>query len=282
MSVTNTVEFDHVAEGGAGRGERRSDVLEHLLGLRRGVAVPDEVALRVHRDLARHRHDPARRGHHLAVAVPGRHPGRGEVMLHGLRHVGSFRASGGWRPRQDSNLRFRLRRPTLYPLSYGGVAAPSLTTAPSPPRADALVRVPGAGGGPGILDSMSEEIRVLLVDDDPAMLRLLQVNFRLEGFAVETASRGDEAVEHALASPPDALVLDVMMPGLDGYQVAARLREEPTLAGVPIVFLTARVMEEDRAQGEAIGNADYLTKPFDPAELIATVRRRVAAGSDPA
>jgi DNA-binding response OmpR family regulator len=129
---------------------------------------------------------------------------------------------------------------------------------------------------------MSEEIRVLLVDDDPAMLRLLQVNFRLEGFTVETASRGDEAVEHALASPPDALVLDVMMPGLDGYQVAGRLREEPTLAGVPIVFLTARVMEEDRAQGEAIGNADYLTKPFDPAELIATVRRRVAAGSDPA
>lgn len=128
---------------------------------------------------------------------------------------------------------------------------------------------------------MTEGPRVLLVDDDPAMLRLLQINFRLEGFRVETAARGDEAVAHALADPPDALILDVMMPGLDGYQVAARLRQEPSLADVPIVFLTARVMEEDRAQGEAFG-ADYLTKPFDPAELIGTVRRRLAGRDDPA
>ena len=122
---------------------------------------------------------------------------------------------------------------------------------------------------------------MLLVDDDPAMLRLLQINFRLEGFRVETASRGDEAVAQALTDPPDVLILDVMMPGLDGYQVAARLRQDPLFAEVPIVFLTARVMEEDRAQGEAFG-ADYLTKPFDPAELIETVRRRLAGESDPA
>ena len=128
---------------------------------------------------------------------------------------------------------------------------------------------------------MTEGPRVLLVDDDPAMLRLLQVNFRLEGFRVETASRGDEAVVQALTDPPDALILDVMMPGLDGYQVAARLRQDPSFADVPIVFLTARVMEEDRAQGEAFG-ADYLTKPFDPAELIETVRRRLAGQGDPA
>ena len=117
---------------------------------------------------------------------------------------------------------------------------------------------------------------MLLVDDDPAMLRLLQVNFRLDGFEVETASRGDDAVEQAIASPPDALVLDVMMPGLDGYQVGERLRHEPGFAEIPIVFLTARVMDEDRAKGESIGGVDYLTKPFDPVELLATVRRRLA------
>jgi len=123
---------------------------------------------------------------------------------------------------------------------------------------------------------MAEAPRVLVVDDDPAMLRLLQVNFRLDGFEVETASRGDDAVEQAIASPPDALVLDVMMPGLDGYQVGARLRQEPGFADIPIVFLTARVMEEDRAKGEAIGGVAYLTKPFDPVELLATVRSRLA------
>ena len=123
---------------------------------------------------------------------------------------------------------------------------------------------------------MAEAPRVLVVDDDPAMLRLLQVNFRLDGFEVETASRGDDAVEQAIASPPDALVLDVMMPGLDGYQVGRGCAQEPGFADVPIVFLTARVMEEDRAKGEAIGGVDYLTKPFDPVELMATVRRRLA------
>lgn len=123
---------------------------------------------------------------------------------------------------------------------------------------------------------MGDLPRVLVVDDDPAMLRLLQVNFRLDGFEVETASRGDDAVEQAIASPPDALVLDVMMPGLDGYQVGARLRREPGFADIPIVFLTARVMDEDRARGEAIGGVAYLTKPFDPVELLATVRSRLA------
>jgi DNA-binding response OmpR family regulator len=127
---------------------------------------------------------------------------------------------------------------------------------------------------------MSEGPRVLLVDDDPAMLRLLEVNFRLAGFVVETASRGDDAVTRAIAAPPDALVLDVMMPGLDGYQVGARVREEPSMAATPIVFLTARAMDEDRETGEALGSVDYLTKPFDPQDLVATVQRRLASSRD--
>lgn len=123
---------------------------------------------------------------------------------------------------------------------------------------------------------MSEAPRVLLVDDDPAMLRLLEVNFRLEGFTVETASRGDEAVSRAIEAPPAAIVLDVMMPGMDGYEVATRLREEDALAILPIVLLTALAMDEDRARGEAIAGVDYVTKPFDPAALVATVRARLA------
>ncbi len=114
---------------------------------------------------------------------------------------------------------------------------------------------------------------VLLVDDDPAMLRMLEVNFRLSGFTVRTALRGDSALEEAIASPPDALVLDVMMPGLSGYEVGRRLRQEPVFAHVPIVFLTARSQDDDRAEGEAIGGAEFVTKPFDPAALVETVRR---------
>jgi two-component system, OmpR family, alkaline phosphatase synthesis response regulator PhoP len=123
---------------------------------------------------------------------------------------------------------------------------------------------------------MPDEPTVLLVDDDPAMLRMLEVNFRLSGFIVRTSLRGDEAVELAIATPPDALVLDVMMPGLDGFEVARRLRREPSLARMPIVFLTARSQDDDRAQGEAVGGSEFVTKPFDPAVLVETVRRRLA------
>lgn len=117
---------------------------------------------------------------------------------------------------------------------------------------------------------------MLLVDDDPAMLRMLEVNFRLSGFNVRTAQRGDEAVDLAIATPPDALVLDVMMPGLDGYQVAARLRQEAPLSRTPIVFLTARTQDDDRAKGEAVGGSEFVTKPFDPAVLVDTIRRKLA------
>jgi len=122
---------------------------------------------------------------------------------------------------------------------------------------------------------------VLLVDDDPAMLRMLEVNFRLSGFTVRTAQRGDEALAQAIAAPPDALVLDVMMPGLDGYEVATRLRLEPALAHTPIVFLTARNQDDDRSRGEGVGGSDYITKPFDPAVLVEAIRSRLAEPGTP-
>jgi two-component system alkaline phosphatase synthesis response regulator PhoP len=121
--------------------------------------------------------------------------------------------------------------------------------------------------------------RVLLVDDDPAIMRLLEVNFRISGFEIETATRGDDAVRRATSSPPDAIVMDVMMPGLDGYDVCRLLREEPSLARTPVVFLTARPPDEsDRI--EELGPVDQVAKPFDPAGLVELVRTRIgeAAG----
>jgi two-component system alkaline phosphatase synthesis response regulator PhoP len=116
--------------------------------------------------------------------------------------------------------------------------------------------------------------RVLLVDDDPTIVRLLEVNFRLSGFEIETASRGEDAVLRATDSPPDAIVMDVMMPGLDGYEVGRLLREAPDLADTPIVFLTARPKDGAGVPG-SLGRVDVVSKPFDPKGLIELVRTRI-------
>jgi DNA-binding response OmpR family regulator len=110
--------------------------------------------------------------------------------------------------------------------------------------------------------------RILVADDDPIILRLLQVNLDLEGFAVDTAARGEDALARAREFPPDVILLDVMMPGLTGYDVARQLKEDARTAGIPIVFLSARTQEEDLRRGEELGVAAYVTKPFDPGELV--------------
>jgi CheY-like chemotaxis protein len=115
--------------------------------------------------------------------------------------------------------------------------------------------------------------RVLLVDDDAVIVRLLEVNFRLSGFEVETATRGEEALRKATELHPDVIVMDVMMPGLDGWAVTERLREEPGTADTPIVLLSARVRDDDRSRGYALGVVDYVNKPFDPTDLVEVVRR---------
>jgi DNA-binding response OmpR family regulator len=120
--------------------------------------------------------------------------------------------------------------------------------------------------------------RVLLVDDDPVILRLLDVNFRLEGFETATANRGDQVLDAARAQAPDAIVLDLMLPGLDGYEVIAALKADAALSAIPVVLLTARAMDEDRARAASV-DADYVTKPFDPGELVALVRSRTEVGT---
>ncbi len=115
--------------------------------------------------------------------------------------------------------------------------------------------------------------RILIVDDDPVIVRLLQVNFRLEGYEVDTASRGEEALQAVKAHLPDVVVLDVMMPGIDGWEVCRRLKENPKVSHIPVIFLSARAQDEDLQRGYALGVDEYVTKPFDPAHLVEIVRR---------
>ncbi len=115
--------------------------------------------------------------------------------------------------------------------------------------------------------------RVLLVDDDPAMLRLLEVNFRLEGFETTTASHGEEAIAAIRQDPPDVVVLDVMLPGIDGLEVHRRMLADPALADVPVVFLTGRAVDT----ADALDGVTFVSKPFDPAVLVGLVRARTGA-----
>lgn len=140
----------------------------------------------------------------------------------------------------------------------------------------------GCRGRLGILLVMSApEPHVLIVDDDPLIVRLLELNFRLGGFRVSSATRGDRAVEVAAGSMPDAIVLDVSMPGIDGYEVCRRLREDHGMSDVPVVMLTAYGRDEDKARADAFGVTAYVTKPFDPEVLVATVRRVLVAEDVP-
>jgi DNA-binding response OmpR family regulator len=116
-------------------------------------------------------------------------------------------------------------------------------------------------------------VRVLVADDDPVILRLIEVNLALEGFEVETASGGEDVITKAGQVEPDVILLDVMMPGVTGWDVAARLKADGATAHIPLVFLSARTQEEDKRKGEELGVAAYVSKPFDPVELVATIRR---------
>jgi DNA-binding response OmpR family regulator len=125
------------------------------------------------------------------------------------------------------------------------------------------------------------EPHVLVVDDDPLIVRLLELNFRLGGFKVSSARRGDQALDRAVEVRPDAIVLDVTMPGLDGYEVCRRLRDEHEMREVPVVLLTAHTQDEDQARGDELGVVAYVTKPFDPELLVATVLGALRPGDAP-
>ena len=109
--------------------------------------------------------------------------------------------------------------------------------------------------------------RVLIIDDEAPIRLLCRVNLEAEGMEVIEANDGAAGVEKARSEHPDVILLDVMMPRLDGWQVAEQLLEDEQTRETPIIFLTARAEVRDRARGLEIGGVDYVTKPFNPLEL---------------
>ena len=117
---------------------------------------------------------------------------------------------------------------------------------------------------------------ILVVDDDPVILQLLQVNFEMEGFTVLTAADGVEGVERTKVDRPDVVVSDVMMPRMSGLELLSALKGDPDTAAIPVLLLTAKAQQADVATGLEQGADDYVTKPFEPLELVDRVNRLLA------
>src|SRR5919198_3459625 len=118
--------------------------------------------------------------------------------------------------------------------------------------------------------------KVLVIDDEAPIRLLCRVNLEAEGMQVIEAPDGPSGVDLARDESPDVILLDVMMPGLDGWRVAEQLLEDDRTTGIPIIFLTARAEFRDRARGLDIGGVDYVTKPFNPLELAPLVQELLA------
>lgn len=113
---------------------------------------------------------------------------------------------------------------------------------------------------------------VLVVDDDPVILNLLTLNFELEGFEVRSATNGSDALDVARSEPVDVIVSDVMMPQMSGLELVHQIQADPRLAAIPVVLLSAKAQAGDVRLGLEAGAVDYVTKPFEPFDLIDRVR----------
>jgi two-component system alkaline phosphatase synthesis response regulator PhoP len=115
------------------------------------------------------------------------------------------------------------------------------------------------------------ERTVLIIDDDAVILRLLEVNFEIEGFFVRTAVDGEEGLEVALAEAPDIIISDVMMPRMNGLELVTSLKHDPATATIPVILLSAKAQASDIKAGLDAGADDYVTKPFEPHDLVERV-----------
>ena len=126
-----------------------------------------------------------------------------------------------------------------------------------------------------------EKTRVLIVDDDPNINQLIKLYLEKEGYETDTAMRGDDALNQFKKNPPHIVLLDLMLPGMDGWQVCREIRKIST---IPIIMLTAKDETFDKVLGLELGADDYMTKPFDPKELIARIKavmRRTQTAVEP-
>jgi DNA-binding response OmpR family regulator len=118
---------------------------------------------------------------------------------------------------------------------------------------------------------------ILLVDDDPLLRTLVEHKLRLRGFQVISAESGEEGLKQASAKRPDLIVLDAMLPELDGFEVLQRLKEDAATQAIPVIMLTARKQETDIVSALSKGARDYLVKPFSPEELVVRIRNLLPA-----
>ena len=118
--------------------------------------------------------------------------------------------------------------------------------------------------------------RILVVDDEPEIIELVEFNLKQAGYAVTTAADGAEALKKIRTQKPDLIILDVMLPEMDGFEICKALRLDAATAKVPIIMLTAKAAEIDRVLGLELGADDYLTKPFSPRELMLRVKKILA------
>lgn len=118
---------------------------------------------------------------------------------------------------------------------------------------------------------------ILVIDDEPGIIDIVATNLTAEGFKVISAEDGEKGLELARKDSPDLVVLDIMMPGIDGWEVLRRLEADPDTAGTPVILLTARIEDTDVLQGLERGAVEYITKPFYPENLVASVKINLTA-----
>lgn len=124
--------------------------------------------------------------------------------------------------------------------------------------------------------------KVVLIEDERDIVELVRYNFRKEGFEVESFSRGEEGLQYLRRHPADLVLLDIMLPDRDGFEICRRLRAEERLKSLPVIFLTAKGEEIDRVLGLEIGADDYVVKPFSPRELVARAKAVLRRQARPA
>lgn len=128
---------------------------------------------------------------------------------------------------------------------------------------------------------MESQARVLIVDDEPNIILSLQFLMKKAGYAVRTASDGEQALAEIAKEKPDVVLLDVMMPKLDGFSVCQRIRANPAWSDVHVIMLTARGRDVEREKGIALGASDYITKPFSTKDAIDRVAAALAKSKTP-